>query len=344
MNKKLTIILPLYNRKEFSYRFLDYLNLRNSNYSIVLADAKDDGFSSHLIDCYKNLDLKKITFKQSKKFIDYYRMILLALKSADTEYVMLADNDDFLIDSSITELINFLDNNDEFCSAGAKILQFQIDNYMNNTYGKSIYFSERYAYSRSVEPSLDINKDLENIFMHFQPNFYNIFRSEILTKIWTEICDLNFTDLTITEFYIMLRTLTIGKQKTFLNMSHYIRQAGTGESEKYDFFDSLLIHNLPSDIRKLAHRISYYLERDIENIIFEFYKAHLKNFLWPRIKSEKARSLNYLHKTIQILPPFLHLKFIIKEYLLFRSFKSSSNQLEPASIREIKSIRYFLKK
>ena len=68
-----------------------------------------------------------------------------------------------------------------------------------------------------------MSKQIKSIFNEFQPNFYNVFRTEELKKIFNETAQHNFSDLTINEFFIQLRANTLGKSK-ILNCHHYFRQ------------------------------------------------------------------------------------------------------------------------
>ena len=53
----------------------------------------------------------------------------------------------------------------------------------------------------------------EQAILNFQPNFYNVFRTEGLKHIWSEILSLNFSDLTIMELYKICRAPNNWKTK-----------------------------------------------------------------------------------------------------------------------------------
>lgn len=339
---KLTIILPIFSRHEFSHRFLDYLVKIDYQSPIILADGIDDMVSQSIIEKYKFLNISSIVYRQNEDFIDYYQMILNALKNVKTEYVMLLDNDDFFIESSLKEIILYLDKNPDYVSMGTEIIQFQIDNYSNATYGKNISFNKRYDYRRSEEPFADLNKNVESIFKTFQPNFYNVFRTEVYLKIWEEIVLENFSDPTIMEFYIMLRILSLGKQKTLLNYTHYIRQSGSGNSENYDFFESLLKYNLPNDIRKLINAVNQSSSKDLSLEIQQGYANYIKDFLLPRLKAKNKSIFQRLFNKIINIHPFAILKFQIKEFLIRKKFRNSNTHKIKELQTEINRIKIFL--
>jgi|TARA_B110001450_G_scaffold229889_1_gene230795 glycosyltransferase domain-containing protein len=340
---KLTIILPIFSRHEFSHRFLDYLVKIDYQNPIILADGIDDMVSQSIIKKYKFLNISSIAYRQKVDFIDYYQMILSAIKNVKTEYVMLADNDDFFIESSLREIIIYLDKNSDYVSMGAEIIQFQIDNYSDKTYGKNISFNKRYDYCRTEEPFADLNGNIESIFKTFQPNFYNVFRAKAYLKIWEEIVHENFSDPTIMEFYIMLRVLSLGKQKTLLNCTHYIRQSGPGNSENYDFFNSLLKYNLPNDFRKLINAVNHNNSQDLSVEIKEGYSDYVKNFLLPRLKARNKSIFQILYNSIVDIYPFTVLKFQIKELLIRKKFRNSDIHRNNEHLKEINRIKVFLK-
>jgi len=340
---RFSIILPLFSRENHTYRFLEFLNENKPQFDIVLADGLDEGLPDRLKTQFSELNLKSISYKQSKKFLDFYNMIYQAISIVDTEYVMLVDNDDFIIQSSLNSLIDFLDNNQDYCSAGFEIAQFQIDNFSSKTYGSKTSFSRRYYYKREDEPYRDIKQNLQEVFLNFQPNFYNVFRTNSLKLVWKELCELNFSDLTIAEFYIMLRILSLGRQKTFLHSTHYLRQSGTGISENYNFFDALIDNNVPEDIRLLEKKINHIFNLNSDKSISDAYKKYLRVFLASRINSNNPL-VNKLKSRIRNLGILVNLNSKIKEFQFARRFLNNKNLLKDSLKLEIFKIKKFLAK
>lgn len=352
---KLSILLAQFGRQEFSNRFLYYLKSTSCKFPIIYADGDVDGFSVNLIEKYKDsLDIKLIENKQTVKFKDYFTMMVRGLSAVETEYVMLCDNDDFIIYSSINKLIHFLDNNADYISAGSPITEIQLDNYSTSCYGKYSSLTSHYKHYRDQEPLLSWNDQVEKTFLNFQPNFYHIFRKDILLKIWMEILELDFSDLTIMEFYYQLRAPTFGKQFSDPSMTHYIRQSGTGswESKTYDFSKELVYNNLPSDIRKVANKISIICneefktnQQDIYHSILDNYSKHLNNYLphnvlryrWPKLFKFKTFMLKYLRR----LKPIINLIYYLREkkiLILYKKTKPNSYLLFLDEIKTIKKV------
>lgn len=357
-NPQLTIMLAQFGRHEFSDRFLSYLQSTACQYPIVYADGDVDGFSSNLVEKYKNsLQIQLIENKQTKKFKDYFTMMVKGLSAVDTKYVMLCDNDDFIIYSSIEKLLTFLNENPDYISAGSPITEIQVDGYSTKCYGKYPSIVGSYSHYRDHEPFNCWEEQVKKTFIDFQPNFYHIFKKEVLLQIWKEILELDFSDLTIMEFYYQLRALTFGKQYSDQSICHYVRQSGTGswESKTYNFSKELVYNNLPLDIRKAAKKISTICNKNFSSdtqilysAILDNYAEHLNNYLphnvlryrWPKLYKFKIYLIKVYHKLTYIRMAI----FFLKEKKVLRVYKKTKTQSYDDFVREIKKIKQILKK
>ena len=218
-NKKklFTLVLLVKGRDKFTERWIKYIDKINFKYPIIISDGANDDFVKNLTTNYPFKNKINIDFKQfntNDGFKSYYEMKRDTIKEVKTKYVMICDNDDFIIESGLDEIINFLENNNDYISASGKILNFEIENWKIKTYG-NFYFLPTYKYARLEDPVKDWNEQINLVFKSFQPNFYNIFKTEILKNIFGETAELNFSDLTINEFFIQLRANSMGRSKIY---------------------------------------------------------------------------------------------------------------------------------
>ena len=288
-DSRLTLLLAQFGRHEFSNRFLKYLESTSCPFPIIYADGDADGYSKEVCQKFKNeLNITLIEYKQNIKFKDYFTMVVKGLEEVQTPYVMLCDNDDFIIYSAVYKLLSFLEKHPEYISAGSPKSEIQLDDFSTKCYGNFATIYRSYAHFRDHEPLDTFEEQIEKTFLEFQPNFYNIFKKDVLLTIWKEILELDFSDLTIMEFYYQLRSTTLGKQYADPSICHYIRQTGTGswESKTYDFSKELVYNNLPKDIRKVAKKISMICNEDFDSdsqkiytTILDSYAKHLNNYL-----------------------------------------------------------------
>ena len=254
LNKSFTLVLLIKGRHDFTYRWLVYMNKINFKYPIFIGDGQDDDETIKMIkkiNVNKNLDISYYRYNTHSSYLEYYKMKNDILSKVKTKFVMLCDNDDFILPSGLKDQINFLSENNDYISASGRILNFEIDGYDYVCYGQKPTFLEPCSYYRLEEPLNNWQKQIRSVFTKFQPNFYNVFHTKELKIISDELIELNFSDLVINEFYIQLRASTLGKSKILSSSFHYLRQRGTSSiSKNYEFSKDILKKNMPEDVRK----------------------------------------------------------------------------------------------
>ena len=104
--KKVSVITPVYNRRETMKRLFDSLNKQTSDdfYWLIIDDGSTDGLSED-IEYYRS---------NSKMCIEYYyeenRGKHIALNKAfdvvNSELIIIVDSDDYIIDNAISTIID----------------------------------------------------------------------------------------------------------------------------------------------------------------------------------------------------------------------------------------------
>ena len=152
-SKDLTLVLAMFGRKSFSKRFFQYMRLIKCPYPIIFADGNADGYGKCLVKQFSDsLDITHIEHKQTEKFIHYYEMQVMALDAVKTPYSMLCDNDDFIIENGINDSILFLDDNQDYASAGSPFLTMQVNHFSTDLYASNTYLNSVYQHYRTIEP------------------------------------------------------------------------------------------------------------------------------------------------------------------------------------------------
>lgn len=273
MNRSpLTILLTVKGRPTFTKRWLDYMSLIQFEHNIVIADGDADGYIKELIEnkSYEELNIDFFEYRQTVNYIDYYKMIVAAIERAHSDYVMLCDNDDFLLPSGINKILSFLKMNPEHISRGGYITGFNLNGGTPVDYGSSFRLSFFYEkLFRLEEPSSNWYSFIEEVLFNFQSSFYNIHTKEALFTIYNEIVEMNFTDLTVSERYFQMRLPSLGRVTYDPSAFHYLRQKGTSNSANLNVPLEILMSDMPSDTRKLAKKISSTI--DEEDKEFEAY-------------------------------------------------------------------------
>jgi len=223
MNDKTTLVLVIKDRPFFTLRWLSYMDNIKCPYKILIADGgSDESFKERIISKnFKNISFEYHYFGFDKTYQLYLEKIYKALSTVKTPYVILADDDDFFIPSGIEESLIFLDNNEDFSICGGRH-----GGIFNETF--SIYLEGEYTLKDSPYSIEGINNPdcLDRVSEHlknYASNYYDVHRTEQLTRCFKEVAELNLSDLYLVEIYCQVSSLINGKSKK-LNTSYLVRQ------------------------------------------------------------------------------------------------------------------------
>lgn len=115
LNKKLTILIPLYNAKDYIVETLEsiYRNKYNNYNVIILDDFSNDG-SDELVKQYikDKSNFKYVKAKNKNGLAANSRNELLKYVSDDTDYIFFMDHDDFIKDDTVSRIMKIANNND----------------------------------------------------------------------------------------------------------------------------------------------------------------------------------------------------------------------------------------
>src|SRR5580704_9790695 len=189
MTQRLTIVIPLRGRPLFTLRFLWHANAARLPYKFILADGEVRPDLSRLLDdarkLFPNIDVDYIRYPDDMDFAHYFAKMTDAIARAKTPYVMLADNDDFLVFSGLEQSLDFLDANPDYVCCGGGIGGFAV--YARNApqlrglCGPLNKLDYRYMpYDRSLD--LDSSSVAERLSQGLRNSwsYYAVFRSSAL--------------------------------------------------------------------------------------------------------------------------------------------------------------------
>ena len=200
---QVTIIIPTLNRHNLLLRAIDYYQHFDCN--ILVADSsaikENCKFPDNFI--YKHLP-----------GIGYAKKQLEAAKDVTTPYVCLVADDDYLLESSLKEGVNFLNANLDYVSAQGRYLGFEL---IEN----QVIFSTKYGrtesnYAVEAEDRFSRLAEAFNPCMH---HLYAIHRTNLFIKSFqlpaeSSIChETLWKDLALTEFTQPLVPMCYGKHK-----------------------------------------------------------------------------------------------------------------------------------
>lgn len=259
----LTIILTLRGRHLHTLRWLWHANRVGIPHHVIVADGEVHPAIDRLLSDPANFSNLSFEYRRYRdlSFSDFYRKCAETTGSVKTKYVMLSDNDDFPIVAGIQKSVEYLDREPEYVCAGGKIPDFIISplaKLPGEIIGRMVgpRFDHRYDWHdiSSASPSERVVDKMNN----YQVTYYHVYRTQALKTIHEEIVGQDFSDLYVHEYYIALRTATLGKIRSDASAVCYFRQIGTTSFHAYgdDWVHHLLRSRLPQDYRAMAAAIA----------------------------------------------------------------------------------------
>lgn len=301
LSNRLTIVLTIKGRPEFTQRWMHYMNTNQCSYKILIADGGNDRFiQDHLKNRqnYPHLDYDYIRYPYDGSLGIYYKKICDVTDKVSTPYLLYADNDDFIILDKIDEYLDFLDRNSNYvCCGGASAT---LSMYSNNNeiigacYGSDFDIRFDKLQPFSVEHSSGV-KRVCDFFRHAESDrlwfiWYDIQRTSQVKISHEFIRRYAFKDVVALEIFKITSLLMLGKSKRFDSL-FYIRQQGASESssaidaeanviERFidinayrEIVDGLMYVNdsmSDSDRRAINQSFAYWLSEKVKIIYFPY--------------------------------------------------------------------------
>lgn len=273
LSRDLTLILTLKGRPHFTLRYLWYANRCALRCKIVIADGEVREPFATLIEnggLFPNLDIDYVRYPDDASFALFYRKLADALRRVRTRYVMLTDNDDFVVPSGIARSIDFLTNNPTYVSCGGGVAGFSVARAPHSPCPHLVGNMDRICYrysSNYFTRDLSAESASERVldgYRKYMTTHYNVFRTPALAEIAEENVENNFSDLEVLEAYSAMRALVFGKIKSDSSCISYLRQYGTSLESAFerDWVHHLLRSRFSDDIRIMSDRIAGMVDRE----------------------------------------------------------------------------------
>jgi hypothetical protein len=257
MKNKLTIVLTLKDRSDFTIRWMQYMNDQDCPYKILIADGgADKSIERHLQDSksYKNLDYEYVRYPYDINIINYYKKLNNICEKVKTEYLLLADNDDFYLIDKIPEYINFLDSNPNYVGCRGASALFSLKSKKGETLNACQ--GDKYVAILLKEKSIEDKDSISRLSRFFNEihkydhwfNWYCVIRKRSIVKSMNILFKYQYYDIVLNEILFALLILHEGKIKVFRNL-FYLRQDGTSQltarnNEKYNLLENFIINDV----------------------------------------------------------------------------------------------------
>lgn len=325
LNPELTILLTTKGRDIFTLRWLWYANSILLPYHIYIADGQPNEIIVRLLSdksVFPNISYQHELYNDTD-YKAYYRKVEHALNKISTEYVMISDNDDFLLPEGINKSIQFLNVNNDFAGASGRIGfcylfsgKTKNDDHLFGT--PHFIFPQHGGYAPRSLDSVKAADRIKSATELYNVTYYSVFRTTVLRNTATESAEICFNSLYSTEFFLHLRVLCSGSIYFDSNFSSYIRQlgssAGGGSSE--DIFHEIVSGRLSEDYANLITHITQNnsIEEPEKISVGENINAYLEKYLKNRIIALLGHD-KFLHNK----PRILFRKFMASVYPSYKN-------------------------
>jgi glycosyltransferase domain-containing protein len=309
----LTILLTLKGRHLHTLRWIWHANRIRLPFHVVIADGEVNSIIANIMDNPSNFPDLSFEYHryEDRSFTDYYRKCVDAISKVHTPYVMMSDNDDFLLPSGIFKSLDFLSCQTDYVSHSGRVGLFSINSRSElippniigalNSIG-TLYHSYDLNYRSATERVRDAA-------MKYMPTSYNVHRTPDLRLILEEIASFGFGDLSIHEIFFAFRAMTLGKACVDTSSISYLRQAGTssGFGCDIDWVRRIVSNSFMSDFQTMAVCLANAAakaddadEVEVDKILRAAYAA----FLRPRLTDHEEK-LTFKRIIRRLLPDWL---------------------------------------
>ncbi len=302
----LTIVLIIGKRKEFFHytlRWMAYASKNYNNFKIIVADGSGNKEIEEKLYTKRIYDFnyKYIKYPVDKNYSEYFAKIDNALSKVDTEFSVLADDDDFFNKDSLIKSKNFLKNNYEFSTCRGTIGNFKINSKFSL---KSINVPPSQQSIVDEEPK---ERVASNFILNSSPSFYDVHRSELQKKNYNILSEQNFIEPTMVEMLPEYLDVIDGKVHRF-NDLYLMRQSGMNHSSNKTFneknggiLERLSFGNFSDDLKKwiqvISERIAI-VEKIKQKDAYNFVKKIYLNVLEQELIESSNRVFNKNTKTL----------------------------------------------
>ena len=349
---KTTILLTIYNRYKFTKRWLDYAKENNFKINIFICDGgTNNEFKKYInLNKYKSLNIRYYKSEYTTDFSIMFNKFYEAVRKINTDFIYLAEDDDFIIEENILKSQKFLEKNLDYSSSGGLNVNFE---YLLKTNKKGKIFIRCYDHNKSLKDRKPLDRFTKG-FEYLNSNYNTLHTKKSLIKIFKFLKMKKFKNLYITELVIYLYSLLNGKSKRFDHLE-YLKLDNTQYSASKNF-EKDYIKNIV--FNKTFSQENYYLINFLNkkfssrlkqyNVFKNLYFQHLlKDF---NIRLEKQNKLIlFIRKKISNSFFGYYIKFLykfskyynLKNYNIFFD-KKKYRKLLINDVKKITTIHNFL--
>ena len=314
IDNNLTILLTLKGRENFTYRWLEYSNNIKLPFRIFIADGgENDDISAHLSNQsrYPNLKIKYRRYPFDKDRKTYKKKLINSINEIQTEYMVFADNDDFILINGIKTSLDFIAQNKEYGCSQGRIGYVRVGS-IDTEDDEYIYGSDNtYWLPNSLSINANTALDRFKLFLYnysqttvYANYYYGINRTKHIKEVFRKTLELNLNDIFLDELLVSGLVAINGNIKSD-DYLYLIRQRNTEQSSATTFtkkfgneFDRLFLKTWSNDFSLFIKTISESIVKNddleisnVENQVIDAYKQYIAPLIFNRLQKQYNLSM-----------------------------------------------------
>jgi len=318
----LTIILTLKGREKFTERWLSYFKGKQFSCFVFIADSSETNDNEEIVKKYlaTNPKLRYQRFEHKINKNDYLLKLKASIDTAESPYLLFADNDDFYIKDNLIQILEFLSKNPDYVGARGQKVDLRLYDKLYSQ--ESMVTGSNYLAIESFSKSIEHEKSIDraSYFLHewfssqYASNWYCVFRRNVLADVINQVLQCDDLHYLIAEIMLQVLVLAKGKVK-IINHPFYIRQSFTssGGDRLYmgtKFIKQEIEQGFFREFKRILDVSGYYSEAE-RLLLIEWIAEFLTELI---VTSSSSQTNNSALNAQKILPDFIF-RHIIKIYM-----------------------------
>lgn len=226
---KLTIILVLKNREEFTERWLKYINSIDPFFHIIIADGSESPLNLQYFSKFKiKSRIEYFHYGEDLTISNFVSKIDKVLEKVNTKYVVLMSNDDFPIINGISAALSAMEANEDYVCAMGDCIDVSLSENFGSNLGNHVYGNlmiNKSLYSNKSIEEREITERLDSFLKIYESFWHAIYRTTILQKVYKSCTKMNLDSMLTYELAANLHSLIYGKMVRLKNHTFMLHQS-----------------------------------------------------------------------------------------------------------------------
>jgi len=307
---KITVILLLKGRHSYTQRWLEYHSRLKIPFPILVGDGAPSSEIEEVVNHYSEsnkLDIKYLKYNDETYF-DFYRKIADLISRANTPYVQLCDNDDFVFPCGWERTIEFLDRHPDYSTGGDGKASFCVrSDDEDNRNGEWYNLTATHPFG-PMHISQDTAKERVLATLPKLLSSYNsVQRKEQIYAAFNTLAKSGIHELVLGEIFVTLYSAVLGKHNRMYHSVSYLYQRGTPRVHQYPpFLERVFEGTFVKDVNLISMEISKAISEQ-DQIDTEGLRKKILVLLYERFHSlMKNQEMTFSRKILDILRDIKH--------------------------------------